>query len=363
MNPKHLRTVLVLAGILVCVPLGMMFGNQARSLEMEKVEAEEQSLQATLAAERDLLTDLQRQSAELLEFVGKWLPYFGLLEEKQSVETSISMKVREADMLTLSQRYQEVPHKVGNKDIGSLPALIRASLLFDDKYDKLLNWFGFMERDKPTMRVGKISLSKGSRGDDLRMELVLEAPLLKEKAEAQKPSGPLAVSSPAEVRGVVGSVASLRAKLFPDQRKAVLARVEELKAQTEQIKQQRAALEEEIVEATDLEAWVLASVPLQPLVVGIIRSIGPQSEIVELSIERDAETPSQLRLKLKLNTASDKQLDDILAAMASRNYSVFNQTQTRVQGNLVYSASLLREPNVEQRQAPQERKESVTPVP
>ena len=188
MNPKQLGIVLVLAGILVCVQLGMMFQNKARGLdvEVEKVKAEEQSLQATLAAENELLTDLQRQSAELLAFVGKWIPYFGLLQEKQSVETSISMKVREEAMLTLSQRYQEVPHKISNKDIGSLPVLIRASLLFDDKYDKLLDWFGFMEQDKPTMRVGKISLSKGSRGDDLRMELVLEVPLLKEKAKGAK---------------------------------------------------------------------------------------------------------------------------------------------------------------------------------
>jgi hypothetical protein len=188
MNPKQLGVVLVLAGILACVQLGMMFQNKARGLdvEVEKAKSEEGSLQSALTAEKDLLADLQRQSDELLKFVGKWLPYFGLLEEKQSVETSISMKVREEAMLTLSQRYQEVPHKISNKDIDSLPVLIRASLLFDDKYDKLLDWFGFMEQDKPTMRVGKISLSKGSRGEDLRMELVLEVPLLKEKPQVSK---------------------------------------------------------------------------------------------------------------------------------------------------------------------------------
>ncbi len=186
MNPKQLGIVLVLAGILVCVQLVMMFQNKARGLAVEKAEAEEQSLQSTLSAEMDLLTDLQRQSAELREFVGKWIPYFGLLEEKQAVETSISMKVREEGILTISQRYQEVPHSVGNKDIASLPVLIRATLLFDDKYSKLLNWLGTMEKNKPTMRVGKIAASKGSRGDDLRMELVLEAPLRKEKQKGEK---------------------------------------------------------------------------------------------------------------------------------------------------------------------------------
>jgi len=188
MNPKQLGVVFVLAGIFLCVQLGMAFQGKARSVdvEVEKAKAEEKTLQETLAAEKVLLTDLQKQSEDLLLFVGKWKHYFGLLEEKQSVETSISMKVRDESMLTLSQRYQEVPHKISNKDIAALPVLIRASLLFDDNYSKLLNWFGFMEQDKPTMRVGKISLSKGSRGDDLRMELVLEVPLLKEKIKAEK---------------------------------------------------------------------------------------------------------------------------------------------------------------------------------
>ena len=162
---------------------------------------------------------------------------------------------------------------------------------------------------------------------------------------------------------VVGSVASLHAKLASDQRNAVLARVEDLKAQIEQAKKDRTALESEIVEATDMEAWVLASMPLQPLVVDIIRSMGPQSEIVELSIERDAETPSQLRLNLKLNTDSDKQLDQTLAVIGSRKYREFNPTQTRAQGNLDYRASLLWDPNAEQRQTPEERKESRVSVP
>ncbi|MFN9958280.1 MAG: hypothetical protein ACK55I_34695, partial [bacterium] len=64
--------------------------------------------------------------------------------------------------------------------------LMRATLLFDDNYTKLLNWIGNMEKIKPTMRIGRLALSKGSRGDDLRMELVLEVPLRKEEP-AKKP--------------------------------------------------------------------------------------------------------------------------------------------------------------------------------
>jgi len=178
-NPKQIGAILVLAGILIAVQLGMSFQSKARAvdLEVEKARSEERGLQTQLTAEEELLADLERQSKELLAFVAKWKPYFALMEEKQSAETGISMKVREEGMLTLSQRYQQAPHKINNKDNASLPFLIRASLLFDDNYSKLLNWFGHMEKIKPTMRVGKLALSKGSRGEDLRMELVLEVPL------------------------------------------------------------------------------------------------------------------------------------------------------------------------------------------
>jgi hypothetical protein len=181
MNPKQLGAILVLAGILIAVQLGMTFQKKARTIdvEVEKARAEEKALETQLGVEKELLADLQRQSADLLEFVAKWKPYFALMSEQQSAETGISMIVREQAMLTLSQRYEQVPHKISNKDIDALPVLVRASLLFDDKYTKLLNWIGNMEKIKPTMRIGRLALSKGSRGDDLRMELVLEVPLRK----------------------------------------------------------------------------------------------------------------------------------------------------------------------------------------
>jgi hypothetical protein len=140
---------------------------------------------------------------------------------------------------------------------------------------------------------------------------------------------------------VVGTVASLHAKFSSDQRTAVTARIDSLKKEIEATKARRSALEGEISEAMDLEAWVLASMPLQPLVVAVIRSMGPQSEIVDFTLERDAETPSQLRLGLKLNTASDKQLEKTLDVIRDMNYREFNPTQTRSQGNLDYRASLL----------------------
>ncbi len=155
--------------------------SRATEVEEESTRAEEKALETQLGVEKELLADLQRQSAELLKFVAKWKPYFALMSEQQSAETAISMVVREQAMNTLSQRYEHVPHTIGNSDIDALPALVRATLVFDDNHSKLLNWIGKVEKIKPTMRIGRVALSKGSRSDDLRMELVLEIPLRKEE--------------------------------------------------------------------------------------------------------------------------------------------------------------------------------------
>lgn len=181
MNSKQLGCIALLVGILLAYQMGQSLQNKAVATAAEVVAAttEEGSLRTQLDAEKATLNDLQRQSKELIEFAGKWEPYFAVLEEQQAAETGISMKVREANMLNISQRYEQLPHRFNNKDNPSLPTLVRATLVFDDDYAKLLNWFGTMEKIKPTMRVGRVGLSKGSRGNDLRMEMVLEVPLRK----------------------------------------------------------------------------------------------------------------------------------------------------------------------------------------
>ena len=181
MNPKQLGCVVLVVLMLVVVQLALMMQRRAKATSAEADAAQQQvaQLQTQLSAERATLGDLQDQSKDLIDFVSEWAPFFAVLEQKQEAETNISMKVRSANMLNLSQRYQQVQHKINNKENASLPVLVRASLVFDDSYSKLLNWLGEMERTKPTMRVGKLVLSKGSRGEDLRMEVTLEVPLKK----------------------------------------------------------------------------------------------------------------------------------------------------------------------------------------
>jgi hypothetical protein len=122
----------------------------------------------------------------------------------------------------------------------------------------------------------------------------------------------------------------------------------------------RAALEEKIRTATHLESWVMASMPLQPLVVAIMRSMDPDTSVVDLTVERDLDTPAQLKLGLRLNTDSDEQLLKTLEVIRSMNYREVSPTQTRLKGDLAYRASLLWQKPEGSSQTPESREAQTT---
>lgn len=158
---------------------------------------------------------------------------------------------------------------------------------------------------------------------------------------------------------VVGSVGVWHSRVAQERRVSRLGETAALQAEIEQTKAARVSLDDRTLEAMDLENWVLGSMPLQPLVVEIIRSVGTNSSIANLSLERDPETPSQLKLALTLRTDSDAQLDATLAAIRKLNYIDLSPTQSMVQGNLEYRATLLRDDRKEEAPTPEERREEI----
>jgi hypothetical protein len=159
---------------------------------------------------------------------------------------------------------------------------------------------------------------------------------------------------------VVGSVGVWHSRVAQDKRLSLVNETAALQNEIEQTKAARGALDEKTLEAMDLENWVLGSMPMQPLVVEIVRSIGENSSIANLSLERDTETPSQLKLALTLRTDSDAQLDTTLKAIRGLNYIDLSPTQSMVQGNLEYRATLLRNDRKDGKSpTPEERREEI----
>jgi hypothetical protein len=140
---------------------------------------------------------------------------------------------------------------------------------------------------------------------------------------------------------VIGSVSFWHLRVATNLRDETRLRGQQVQQSIASTKAARAALEEKIRVATNLESWVMASMPLQPLVVAIIRSMSPQTDLVDLIIERDVETPSQLKLAMRMNTDSDEQLAKTLEVIKSMDYREVSPTQTMERGELSYRASLV----------------------
>ena len=107
------------------------------------------------------------------------------------------------------------------------------------------------------------------------------------------------------------------------------------------VKSGRAAVERQTRRATDVVAWVEGSRNLQPLVVSMIRSMEAGSSIAELALARDATTPTQIKLTLKLNTQGTRQLDATLEQIVSRDFRTYNPNQTQSRGEIDYEATLI----------------------
>ena len=65
------------------------------------------------------------------------------------------------------------------KGNASVPTALRAILIFEDDYVRLLNWLGQIEATMPTVRISSAHLTKGTRANDLRMEVAIDQPLIK----------------------------------------------------------------------------------------------------------------------------------------------------------------------------------------
>jgi len=176
MNSKHISCAIVAVFIAILIQVTLSLKNNRLKAQQEARAAEQQESDALdhVTKERLQLSDLKRQSADLIEFLRIWQPQFDLINTAQSAEVNFSMLVRNSGLVNLAQSFRTEAVK-GNPSILSE---LHAQLVFEDDYIQLLNWLGKVENKLPTMRVRDVHISKGSRPGDIRLETSLEQPLI-----------------------------------------------------------------------------------------------------------------------------------------------------------------------------------------
>ncbi len=125
------------------------------------------------------------------------------------------------------------------------------------------------------------------------------------------------------------------------EREETLRRDRQYKADLAESAQQRKELEDEAKKASDVAAWLSGARPLQPLLVEIARSIEENSTIVEVKLERDGESPAQIRFSLRLGSETPRQLDLTLVRLGEMRFRAYSPEQTVSKGEIDYKATLL----------------------
>lgn len=176
MNQKHLALIVVIILILGIVQIAAWLHGRLGAVQTEGREAQAavEALDNQLRSERAIVAGLQSKTRDMLGYLSDWEPHFGAINTADSGEINVGARIKESGIVGLSQRYEVIAHS-GSTNI---PRILRAHLTFEDDYARTLNWLGNLESGIPTIRITRVRLSRGQSGNDLKMELIVDVPLI-----------------------------------------------------------------------------------------------------------------------------------------------------------------------------------------
>lgn len=176
MNNKHLACAFLGMVVAAMVYGTMMFNNKVKAADEEREVAEranEGAVQA-LNAQRQSLSFLKKKTKGLRDYLDAWEPHLRQVRDAQFGESLINLHIKRGNMVTLSSRFNARPHDKG----GTIPQRLVGTLVFEDDYGKSLNWLADLEGALPASRISSCRLTKGQSGNDVKMELSIDVPIL-----------------------------------------------------------------------------------------------------------------------------------------------------------------------------------------
>ena len=126
------------------------------------------------SAEQRKMVILKNNTIGSRKYLNQWEPYVKQAKNAQYGEALINFRIKQAGIITLSQVYETVDHDKG----GTIPKTLNAKLVFEDDYVKTLNWLANLEGSLPAIRVSNCKLSKGQSGNDIKMQLSIDIPII-----------------------------------------------------------------------------------------------------------------------------------------------------------------------------------------
>ncbi|MFP6872260.1 MAG: hypothetical protein VCA55_02025 [Verrucomicrobiales bacterium] len=181
MNNKHMACVTLGMAI-----VGMAYATMSFYNKLKLAQDEEQAANAAYdsavfgcSAQQRSFIILRDKTKAVREYLAQWEPHFRQTRNPQFGEALVNLRIKQDDIITLSQGFETVNMDKG----GTIPRTLQARLVFEDDYIKTLNWLARLESSMPATRVSSCRLSKGQSGNDIKMELTIDVPILEEDEE------------------------------------------------------------------------------------------------------------------------------------------------------------------------------------
>lgn len=183
MNPKQLACVVLMMIIGLVTYFAQIIHKKVAVMKESALEARQQVVTAEGSRQTaEILTARTRAETEdLRRFLQAWTPYVDKAQTEQEVESAIEYSLRDRGISLIRSRKTEIKSSRDNKLI---PKTVLTTVVIEDEYAKVLNWFGDLEKRLPLARVKTFRLTGGSSSRQLRLDISLETPLVNLSGDA-----------------------------------------------------------------------------------------------------------------------------------------------------------------------------------
>lgn len=183
MNPKQLACVVLMMIIGVVTYFAQIIHKKVAVMKESALEARQQVVTAESSRQTaEILTARTRAETEdLRRFLQAWTPYVDKAQTEQEVESAIEYSLRDRGISLIRSRKTEIKSSRDNKLI---PKTVLTTVVIEDEYAKVLNWFGDLEKRLPMARVKTFRLTGGSSSRQLRLDISLETPFVNLSGDA-----------------------------------------------------------------------------------------------------------------------------------------------------------------------------------
>jgi len=153
----------------------LMMKNKLDAAKEESEGVERAALSAT-SARKGAQIDLDkktRDTEDLREYLAEWDSYLKQTKTVTDAERMFNQKVTQGNLTIFDQSFVSTSIKKGS----TIPSSHGVRLVIEDDYHRLLDWIGSLESTLPTSRVTNCTISKGGKGNDVKIKLLAEVPL------------------------------------------------------------------------------------------------------------------------------------------------------------------------------------------